>query len=66
MVDNLWSSPVTLERYAPLRRSQVRVESPRYRCPVANCHQSWYRHSLTEPIPTCPIHALALVRTSKA
>jgi hypothetical protein len=42
------------------------VESPRYRCPVASCHQLWYRHDLEEPIPQCPIHYLPLVRDSKA
>lgn len=51
--------------YSPLVGSQARVESPRYRCPVANCHQSWYRHEAEEAIPHCPIHDVVLVRDSK-
>ena len=52
--------------YPPLVGSVSRVESPRYRCPVASCHQVWYRHDPEEPIPHCPIHDLPLVRDSKA
>ncbi len=52
--------------YPPLVGSTSRVESPRYRCPVASCHQVWYRHDPEEPIPHCPIHDLLLVRDSKA
>jgi hypothetical protein len=51
--------------YPPLTGSASRVESPRYRCPVASCHQIWYRHGLEETIPHCPIHDLQLVRDSK-
>lgn len=51
--------------YSPLMGSQARVASPRYRCPVANCHQTWYRHEAEETIPHCPIHDVVLVRDSK-
>jgi hypothetical protein len=51
--------------YTPLAGSESRVESPRYRCPVASCHQNWYRHSNEEPIPHCPIHDVVMVRDSK-
>ena len=66
MVKNHAHSPETLppEGYAPLCQSQARVENPLYRCPVANCHQIWHRHSLDEAIPHCPIHDLVLVRAS--
>ncbi len=53
------------DRYSPLSGSSSRVESPRYRCPVASCHQVWYRHQASDAIPHCPIHDLALVRDSK-
>ncbi|ASC71316.1 hypothetical protein XM38_022680 [Halomicronema hongdechloris C2206] len=51
--------------YQPLPSSSHAVTSPRYRCPVANCHHAWYRRSQTEAIPQCPIHGVALVRDSK-
>ncbi|MFH7244947.1 MAG: hypothetical protein ACHWZW_19095 [Spirulina sp.] len=51
--------------YTPLSGSESRVESPRYRCPVASCHQNWYRHDSDEPIPHCPIHDVVMVRDSK-
>lgn len=53
------------QRYNPLSGSKSRVESPRYRCPVANCHQVWYRPEATQQIPHCPIHDVQLVRDSK-
>lgn len=51
--------------YTPLAGSESRIESPRYRCPVASCHQTWYRHSSDEAIPHCPIHDVVMVRDSK-
>ncbi|HIK44551.1 MAG TPA: hypothetical protein IGR64_06635 [Leptolyngbyaceae cyanobacterium M65_K2018_010] len=57
--------PTTEDRYSPLVGSTSQVESPRYRCPVVSCHQSWYRHSADETIPHCPIHDLVLIRDSK-
>jgi len=51
--------------YQPLPASPHAVASPRYRCPVANCHHAWYRRSQTEAIPQCPIHGVTLVRDSK-
>lgn len=51
--------------YPPLVGSTSRVESPRYRCPVASCHQIWHRHDLGETTPHCPIHDLQMVRDSK-
>ncbi|MEB3290349.1 MAG: hypothetical protein VKI82_10565 [Leptolyngbya sp.] len=53
------------ESYTPLVGSASRVESPRYRCPVASCHQTWYRHSSDEAIPHCPIHDVVMIRDSK-
>jgi hypothetical protein len=53
------------QRYTPLPDSTTRVESPRYRCPVASCHQIWYRPAASEDIPLCPIHDVQLVRDSK-
>jgi hypothetical protein len=53
------------DSYTPLVGSESRVESPRYRCPVASCHQTWYRHSSDEAIPHCPIHNLVMIRDSK-
>ncbi len=66
MVEHQPHSPETLppDGYAPLSQSPARVESPLYRCPVANCHQAWHRHSVDETIPHCPIHDLVLVRAS--
>ncbi|MEY3297034.1 MAG: hypothetical protein RLZZ597_294 [Cyanobacteriota bacterium] len=53
------------DSYTPLAGSESRVESPRYRCPVASCHQIWYRHSSDEAIPHCAIHDVVMVRDSK-
>jgi hypothetical protein len=53
------------QRYTPLPGSDAQVESPRYRCPVASCHQVWYRPTATEQIPHCPIHDVQMVRDSK-
>ncbi|MGF1570353.1 MAG: hypothetical protein ACFCVD_20155 [Nodosilinea sp.] len=53
------------QSYLPLTGSVARVESPRYRCPVASCHQVWYRHDTSEAIPPCPIHDVLFVRDSK-
>jgi len=53
------------DSYTPLVGSESRVESPRYRCPVASCHQTWYRHSSDEDIPHCPIHDVMMIRDSK-
>ncbi|MBD2425117.1 hypothetical protein [Phormidium sp. FACHB-1136] len=53
------------DSYTPLAGSESRVESPRYRCPVASCHQTWYRHIVDEAIPHCPIHDVVMVRDSK-
>ena len=54
----------TLRVYYPLPGLKHSVESPRYICPVENCHQDWYRHSREETIPQCPIHDLQLVINS--
>ena len=59
------TNPLSSPGYTPLVGSQSRVESPRYRCPVASCHQIWYRHSSDEEIPHCPIHDVVMVRDSK-
>lgn len=56
----------TIRTYHPLPDSSNVIESPRYRCPVASCHQEWYRRQPTEAVPKCPIHDLTLVRDSKA
>jgi hypothetical protein len=53
------------QRYSPLPGSKSQVESPRYRCPVASCHQVWYRPEASENIPQCPIHDVQMVRDSK-
>lgn len=53
------------DSYMPLAGSESRIESPRYRCPVASCHQTWYRHRSDEEIPHCPIHDVVMVRDSK-
>jgi hypothetical protein len=57
--------PTPDQRYQPLSDSLSQVESPRYRCPVASCHQTWYRSVASAEIPHCPIHNLQLVRDSK-
>ena len=55
-----------IRTYHPLTTGDGAIASPRYSCPVASCHREWYRRSLEESIPTCPIHNLTLVRASKA
>jgi hypothetical protein len=54
-----------IRTYHPLTKGDGAIASPRYCCPVASCHREWYRRSLEETIPTCPIHNLTLVRASK-
>lgn len=54
-----------MRKYHPLIGSPNTIESPHYVCPVASCHQDWYRGSASQPIPRCPIHDLQLVRASK-
>jgi hypothetical protein len=54
-----------IRTYHPLSQGDTSIESPRYGCPVASCHREWYRRNLAETVPTCPIHNLTLVRTSK-
>lgn len=50
-----------LRIYYPLSGLKNPVESPRYICPVEQCHQDWYRYEREEAIPKCPIHGLQLV-----
>ena len=59
------ATPKSEESYSPLTGSSSRVESPRYRCPVVSCHQTWYRHEAEEAIPHCPIHDVVMIRDSK-
>lgn len=54
-----------IRTYQPLPGKAGAVTSPRYRCPVASCHQTWYRRETTAEIPNCPIHGVKLVRDSK-
>ena len=54
-----------IRTYSPLPGTMHAVESPRYLCPVASCHQEWYRRDLEQAIPNCPIHDVQLVRDSK-
>jgi len=54
-----------IRTYQPLPGKSGAIASPRYRCPVANCHQTWYRREATAAIPDCPIHGVKLVRDSK-
>ncbi|HEY9877896.1 MAG TPA: hypothetical protein V6D29_05535 [Leptolyngbyaceae cyanobacterium] len=56
----------TLRTYHPLSGSDNSIESPRYICTVASCHQSWYRRDQSVGIPRCPIHDVQMVRDSKA
>lgn len=56
----------TIRTYQPLEGSSSPIESPRYECPVASCHQEWYRRSPTAETPRCPIHDVQFVRDSKA
>lgn len=55
----------TIRTYQPLPGKSDAIASPRYRCPVANCHQVWYRRDVNEAIPNCPIHDVQMVRDSK-
>jgi hypothetical protein len=54
-----------MRTYQPLPGKSGAIASPRYRCPVASCHQTWYRRDASAEIPTCPIHGVKLVRESK-
>ena len=54
-----------MRTYSPLSDSAHAVESPRYLCPVASCHQMWYRRDRNQAIPNCPIHDIQMVRDSK-
>ena len=54
-----------IRTYSPLPETRHSVESPRYLCPVASCHQTWYRRDREQVIPNCPIHDVQLVRDSK-
>ncbi|HEY9738601.1 MAG TPA: hypothetical protein V6D06_20050 [Trichocoleus sp.] len=56
----------TIRTYQPLEGSTSPIESPRYICPVASCHQEWYRRSPSAETPRCPIHDVQFVRDSKA
>jgi len=54
-----------IRTYHPLPGKTGVVASPRYRCPVASCHQTWYRRDTGMEIPDCPIHGIKMVRESK-
>ena len=54
-----------MRTYYPLPGTVHSVESPRYLCPVASCHQRWYRIDREQAIPNCPIHDTQFVRDSK-
>lgn len=54
-----------MRKYHPLMDSPNTIESPHYVCPVASCHQEWYRQDQAQAIPRCPIHDVGLVRESK-
>lgn len=54
-----------IRTYQPLPGKAGKVVSPRYRCPVASCHQIWYRREMSAEIPNCPIHGVKMVRESK-
>lgn len=54
-----------IRTYQPLPGKAGVVESPRYRCPVASCHQTWYRRDASAVVPNCPIHGIQMVRESK-
>jgi hypothetical protein len=54
-----------MRTYHPLPGKSGAIASPRYRCPVASCHQTWYRREASAEIPDCPIHGVKLVRDSK-
>ncbi len=54
-----------IRTYHPLAGRSEAIASPRYRCPVASCHRTWYRRHVEEIIPDCPIHGIPMVRDSK-
>lgn len=54
-----------IRTYQPLPGKAGVVASPRYRCPVASCHQTWYRRAVQADVPDCPIHGIKMVRDSK-
>ncbi|NJN22634.1 MAG: hypothetical protein HC812_17490 [Leptolyngbya sp. RL_3_1] len=54
-----------LRTYYPLLAKTSKIQSPRYVCPVASCHRDWYRQTVAQAIPHCPIHDVPLVRDSK-
>ncbi|MEL6397629.1 MAG: hypothetical protein AAFR26_00920 [Cyanobacteria bacterium J06626_4] len=54
-----------IRTYQPLPGKAGVVASPRYVCPVASCHQVWYRRQAADDIPNCPIHGVQMVRESK-
>jgi hypothetical protein len=54
-----------IRTYHPLMAKTSTVQSPRYVCPVASCHRDWYRQTVDQAIPHCPIHNVPLVRASK-
>lgn len=54
-----------IRTYQPLPGKAGTVESPRYVCPVASCHQTWYRRDAAAEVPNCPIHGIQMVRESK-
>jgi hypothetical protein len=54
-----------IRTYKPLPGKAGAIASPRYRCPVASCHQTWYRRAANADIPDCPIHGVKMVRESK-
>ncbi len=47
--------------YYPIRGLNHPVKSPRYVCPVKFCTQDWYRQSLDDEIPRCPVHDVPLI-----
>ena len=55
-----------IRTYHPLPGKAGVVTSPRYRCPVASCNQTWYRREVGAEVPNCPIHGIQMVRESKA
>jgi hypothetical protein len=54
-----------IRTYHPLTAKTSTVQSPKYVCPVASCHRDWYRQTVDQAIPHCPIHNVPLVRDSK-
>jgi len=54
-----------IRTYHPLPGKAGVVASPRYCCPVASCHQTWYRREASVEVPDCPIHGIKMVRESK-